>query len=51
MYRKDLTEEELLEYIAQVKEATADTTVETNVDAYYEFRVTAPTLQRHAMLS
>lgn len=36
MYRKDLTEEELLEYIARVKEALPDTTV-GYVDAYYEF--------------
>ena len=38
MYRKDLTEEELLEYIARVKEALPDTTV-GYVDAYYEFSV------------
>ena len=36
MYRKDLTEEELLEYIARVKEALPDTPV-GYVDAYYEF--------------
>lgn len=36
LYRKDLTEEELLEYIARVKEALPDTTV-GYVDAYYEF--------------
>lgn len=38
MYRKDLTEEELLAYIARVKEALPDTTV-GYVDAYYEFSV------------
>ncbi|MCB0585601.1 MAG: glycosyl hydrolase [Phaeodactylibacter sp.] len=36
MYRKDLTEEELLRYIARVKEALPGTTV-GYVDAYYEF--------------
>lgn len=36
LYRKDLTEEELLEYITRVKEALPDTTV-GYVDAYYEF--------------
>lgn len=36
MYRKDLTEEELLEYIARVKEALPDIPV-GYVDAYYEF--------------
>jgi exo-beta-1,3-glucanase (GH17 family) len=44
MYRKDLTEDELLEYIARVKEALPDTPV-GYVDAYYEFsarpRITA----------
>lgn len=38
MYRGDLTEEELLEYIAQVKEALPNTPV-GYVDAYYEFSV------------
>ncbi|MCA9406807.1 MAG: glycosyl hydrolase, partial [Candidatus Omnitrophica bacterium] len=38
MYRKDLTEEELLGYIARVKEALPGTTV-GYVDAYYEFSV------------
>ncbi|MCO6492099.1 MAG: glycosyl hydrolase [Phaeodactylibacter sp.] len=38
MYRKDLTEGELLGYIARVKEALPDTTV-GYVDAYYEFSV------------
>ena len=36
MYRKDLTEEELLEYIARVKAALPNTPV-GYVDAYYEF--------------
>ncbi|MCB0570071.1 MAG: glycosyl hydrolase [Phaeodactylibacter sp.] len=36
LYRKDLTEEELLGYIARVKHALPDTTV-GYVDAYYEF--------------
>jgi glucan 1,3-beta-glucosidase len=36
MYRHDLTEEELLEYIARVKEALPDIPV-GYVDAYYEF--------------
>jgi len=36
MYRKDLTEEELLEYLARVKAALPDTPV-GYVDAYYEF--------------
>jgi glucan 1,3-beta-glucosidase len=36
MYRKDLTEEELLQYIARVKEALPDIPV-GYVDAYYEF--------------
>ncbi len=36
MYRQDLTEEELLGYIARVKEALPDSTV-GYVDAYYEF--------------
>lgn len=44
MYRKELTEDELLEYIARVKEALPDTPV-GYVDAYYEFsarpRITA----------
>jgi exo-beta-1,3-glucanase (GH17 family) len=44
MYRKDLTEEALLEYIARVKEALLDIPV-GYVDAYYEFsarpRITA----------
>ena len=36
MYRKDLSEEQLLEYIARVKEALPDTPL-GYVDAYYEF--------------
>ena len=36
MYRKDLTEDELLEFINRVKEAIPNTTV-GYVDAYYEF--------------
>ncbi len=36
MYRGDLTEEELLAFIYQVKEATAGTPI-SYVDAYYEF--------------
>jgi len=36
MYRKDLTEEQLLDYIARVKEALPDIPV-GYVDAYYEF--------------
>lgn len=36
MYRKDLTEEELLGYIARVKKALPNTTI-GYVDAYYEF--------------
>lgn len=36
LYRKELTEAELLEYIARVKEALPDTPV-GYVDAYYEF--------------
>ncbi len=38
MYRGDLTEEQLLEYIYLVKEALPDTTV-GYVDAYYEFSI------------
>ena len=36
MYRKDMTEDELLDFIKQVKAAIPDTTV-GYVDAYYEF--------------
>jgi glucan 1,3-beta-glucosidase len=39
MYRKDLTEEELLEYIDRVKEAIPETVAVGYVDAYYEFSI------------
>lgn len=38
LYRKDLTEDELLEYILRVKKALPETTV-GYVDAYYEFSI------------
>lgn len=37
MYRKDLTEEELLDFIDRVKEAIPETVLVGYVDAYYEF--------------
>ena len=37
MYRGDLTEDELLDFIGQVKEAVPDTVPVGYVDAYYEF--------------
>jgi exo-beta-1,3-glucanase (GH17 family) len=39
MYRKDLTEDELLDYIARVKKAIPDTIPVGYVDAYYEFAI------------
>ncbi len=39
MYRKELTEDELLDFISQVKEAIPDNIPVGYVDAYYEFSV------------
>lgn len=39
MYRKDLSEEELLEYIDRVKKAIPETVPVSYVDAYYEFTI------------
>ncbi|MEN0002876.1 MAG: glycosyl hydrolase family 17 protein [Bacteroidota bacterium] len=40
LYRKDLTEDELITYIKRVKEALADTDIPVGyVDAYYEFSI------------
>jgi glucan 1,3-beta-glucosidase len=39
MYRKDLTEEELLDFIKQVKEAIPTSIPVSYVDAYYEFTI------------
>ncbi len=39
MYRKDLTEDELLEFIAKVKKAIPSTIPVGYVDAYYEFTI------------
>jgi glucan 1,3-beta-glucosidase len=39
MYRKDLTEDELLEFISRVKKAIPDTIPVSYVDAYYEFTI------------
>lgn len=39
MYRKELTEDELLDFITQVKEAIPDNIPVGYVDAYYEFSV------------
>ena len=39
MYRKDLTEEELLNFIKKVKEAVPESIPVSYVDAYYEFTI------------
>lgn len=39
MYRKDLTEEELLKFIERVKKAVPNTIPVSYVDAYYEFTI------------
>ncbi len=39
MYRKDLTEEELLDFICKVKQSIPDTIPVSYVDAYYEFTI------------
>lgn len=39
MYRKDLTEEELLDFIDKVKQSIPDTIPVSYVDAYYEFTI------------
>ena len=39
MYRKDLTEEELLEFISKVRKAIPSTIPVSYVDAYYEFTI------------